>query len=209
MNKPTSVQVHGPYHYLAVTHGASAPRERAQRPPSWPGKALLRGLCERSGRRLARLRRLTLLRGAQFAFLAFLMGHSLEGFGQWKALLALALGCEAAPLGPRARLYRRLLHALASQLALCLGPEPGSGLGSGSGPGSRAPGPLGLPLAEELLADSFLRRLFMRFFEAMREGGARAAPIQVRARHWVSRAPGSGLLWAPAPPLAQKTRKGE
>lgn len=128
---------------------------------------------------LARLRRLTSLGGAQFAFLAFLMGHSLEGFGQWKALLALALGCEAAPLGPRAPFYRRLLAALTAQLALCLGPEPGSG----SGPGCGVPGPLGLPLAEELLADSFLRRLFWRFFEAVREGGARAAPIQVHARH--------------------------
>ena len=108
------------------------------------------------------------------------MGHSLEGFGQWKALLALALGCEDAPLGARGPFYRRLLAALTAQLALCLGPEPGSGLGSG--PGCGVPGPLGLPLAEELLADSFLRRLFWRFFEAMREGGARAAPIQARAR---------------------------
>ena len=125
------------------------------------------------------VRGVVLSQGAQFAFLAFLMGHSLEGFGQWKALLALALGCEAAPLGPRAPFYRRLLSALASQLALCLGPEPG--IGSGSGPGCGVPGPLGLPLAEELLADSFLRRLFSRFLEAVREGGPRAAPIQVHA----------------------------
>ena len=45
-----------------------------------------------------------------------------------------------------------------------------------------APGPLGLPVAEELLTDSFLRRLFGRFFEAAAEAGARAAPIQARAR---------------------------
>ena len=132
-----------------------------------------------SAHHFARLHCLTILGGAQFAFLAFLMGHSLEGFGQWKALLALALGCEAAPLGPRAPFYRRLLAALMAQLALCLGSEPGSGSGSGCG----VPGPLGLPLAEELLADSFLRRLFWRFFEAVREGGARAAPIQVHASH--------------------------
>lgn len=106
---------------------------------------------------------------AQFAFLAFLMGHSLEGFGQWKALLHLALSCEAAPLGSRAGLYRRLLAALHCQLALCLGSELGSS----------HPSPLGLPVAEELLADSFLRRLFARFFEAVREGGPCSAPIQV------------------------------
>ena len=127
----------------------------------------------------------------QFAFLAFLMGHSLEGFGQWKALLALALGCEAAPLGPRAPFYRRLLTALTAQLALCLGPEPDSGLGSG--PGCGVPGPLGLPLAEELLADSFLRRLFLRFFEVVREGGPRAVSIQV-CMHGM----GSAVLWVPS-----------
>jgi hypothetical protein len=112
-------------------------------------------------------------RRAQFVFLAFLMGHSLEGFGQWKALLALALGCEAAPLGGRAGLFGRLLRALRAQLALCLAPDGARG---------GAPGPLGLPVAEELLTDSFLRRLFGRFFEAAAEAGARAAPIQARAR---------------------------
>ncbi|KAK9826103.1 hypothetical protein WJX81_003949 [Elliptochloris bilobata] len=113
-----------------------------------------------------------LLGELQFAFLAFLMGHSLEGYAQWKALLALALSCEAAPLGSRSQLYRRLLSALACQLALCLGLQSGSGLGSSGA------GPLGLPIAEELLADSFLRRLFARFFEAVREGGPRGAPVQ-------------------------------
>lgn len=32
----------------------------------------------------------------QFAFLAFLLGHSLEGFLQWKRMLCLLLGCDAA-----------------------------------------------------------------------------------------------------------------
>ena len=48
----------------------------------------------------------------QFAFLAFLVGQSLEGFGQWKALLHLLLGCQAAPLQKRPKLFARLLTAL-------------------------------------------------------------------------------------------------
>ena len=46
---------------------------------------------------------LLMRRGAalQFAFLAFLLGQSLEAFGQWKALLHLLLACEEAPLRTR------------------------------------------------------------------------------------------------------------
>ena len=52
----------------------------------------------------------------QFAFLAFLLGQSLEGFTQWRDILALMFGCEAAPLGPRAALFARFLDALHAQL---------------------------------------------------------------------------------------------
>jgi len=128
------------------------------------------------------------------------MGHSLEGFGQWKALLALALGCEAAPLGGRAGLFARLLAALRAQLALCLAPD-----GARGGP----PGPLGLPLAEELLADSFLRRLFGRFFEAAAEAGAAAAPIQARARRpRPRRRPDKALLARLRPPARSPGPRG-
>ena len=57
---------------------------------------------------------------AQFAFLAFLLGHSLEAFGQWKALLHLALACEEAPLQTRPTLYAKLLAAVRAQLQHCL-----------------------------------------------------------------------------------------
>lgn len=39
-----------------------------------------------------------LLGELQFAFIAFVFGQSLEGYAQWKALLLLFLGCEAAAL---------------------------------------------------------------------------------------------------------------
>jgi A1 cistron-splicing factor AAR2 len=57
---------------------------------------------------------------AQFAFLAFLLGHSLESFGQWKALLHLALACEEAPLQTRPGFYSKLLAAVRAQLQHCL-----------------------------------------------------------------------------------------
>ena len=56
----------------------------------------------------------------QFAFLAFLLGHSLEAFGQWKALLQLMLSCEEAPLQTRTSLYVQLLSAVHAQLQHCL-----------------------------------------------------------------------------------------
>lgn len=52
--------------------------------------------------------------------MAFLLGHSLEAFGQWKALLHLVLACEEAPLQTRPQMYTHLLAALHAQLHLCL-----------------------------------------------------------------------------------------
>lgn len=58
--------------------------------------------------------------GVQFAFLAFLLGQSLEGFGQWKALLRMLLSCEEAPLRTRTPLHVRFLAAVRAQLQHCL-----------------------------------------------------------------------------------------
>jgi A1 cistron-splicing factor AAR2 len=61
------------------------------------------------------------MRGARkFAFLAFLLGQSLEGFAQWKELLRLVLECERAPLSTRTTMYVRLLATLRAQLQHCL-----------------------------------------------------------------------------------------
>lgn len=48
----------------------------------------------------------------QFAFLAFFIGQSLEGFRQWKRILHLVLSCEAAPLRTHAQLYEKLLDII-------------------------------------------------------------------------------------------------
>ncbi|CAL8470508.1 g10050 [Coccomyxa elongata] len=104
----------------------------------------------------------------QFAFLAFLLGHSLQAFGQWKALLHLALACEEAPLQTRPRFYADLLAAVHAQLDHCLA--------AGRGPGASQPSPLGLPMTEELLADSFLKRLFARFYDMLHTAGGSVNP---------------------------------
>ena len=59
-------------------------------------------------------------RPMQFALLAFLLGHSLEAFGQWKALLHLLLSCEEAPVHTATGFYAEALGALHAQLSHCL-----------------------------------------------------------------------------------------
>ena len=126
-----------------------------------------------------------LLGELQVAFAAFVLGQSLEGFLQWKALVALFLGCEAAPLGRRhADLFAAFLAAVRQQLAFGLGGGGGGGEAggqqhNGSGGGDDAPCALGVPLVEELLPDSFLRRRFAAFFELLAEAGGAGVPPQV------------------------------
>jgi A1 cistron-splicing factor AAR2 len=95
----------------------------------------------------------------QYAFVAFLLGHSLEGFSQWKEFLRLMMSCEAAAVSSegeegqnknRSMLFTRFLLALHSQLLHTLAPGCTA---------EEQAAPLGIPMVEELLADSFLRKL--------------------------------------------------
>ncbi|KAH9306538.1 hypothetical protein KI387_010942, partial [Taxus chinensis] len=52
----------------------------------------------------------------QFSFIAFLMGQSLEAFGQWKAILCLLLSCEEAPLRTRTQFFFKFLEVVYFQL---------------------------------------------------------------------------------------------
>ncbi|KAI8464490.1 MAG: AAR2-domain-containing protein [Monoraphidium minutum] len=137
-----------------------------------------------------------LLGELQFAYIAFLYGQSLEGVGQWKALMGLFLGCERGPLASHTGLFVAFLGAAAAQLAAGLGSgerrqaqqqwqrrrgdgEEGSGSGSDDedgGDGGGGPTPLGLPLVEELLPDSFLRRQFGAFFGMLEDSGGDVPP---------------------------------
>ena len=60
------------------------------------------------------------LESVQFTLLAFLLGHSLEAFGQWKALLHLLLSCEEASVQTLCSFYAQALSALHAQLSHCL-----------------------------------------------------------------------------------------
>nr|CAD1842683.1 unnamed protein product [Ananas comosus var. bracteatus] len=57
-----------------------------------------------------------LLGELQFAFVAFMMGQSLEAFLQWKALLSLLFSCSEAPLHTRTNLYTKFIKVLYHQL---------------------------------------------------------------------------------------------
>ncbi|KAK6927880.1 A1 cistron-splicing factor, AAR2 [Dillenia turbinata] len=61
-----------------------------------------------------------LLGELQFAFVAFLMGQSLEAFLQWKALISLLLGCTEAvssdPFHTRSQLFTKFLKVIYYQL---------------------------------------------------------------------------------------------
>ncbi|KAL4437251.1 hypothetical protein ABPG75_004390 [Micractinium tetrahymenae] len=103
----------------------------------------------------------------QFAFLAFLVGQSLEAFAQWKAFLCLMFGCDDAPLGARAGLFTAFLGALHVQLAHSLAPGQ---------PKAAQAQPLGEPLVDELLQDSFLRRITGQFFQMLHEERAHVKP---------------------------------
>ncbi|KAI3462593.1 hypothetical protein Pfo_019256 [Paulownia fortunei] len=57
-----------------------------------------------------------LLAELQFAFIAFLMGQSLEAFLQWKLLVSLLFGCTEAPLHTRSRLFTKFIKVIYYQL---------------------------------------------------------------------------------------------
>ncbi|XP_066348471.1 uncharacterized protein [Miscanthus floridulus] len=52
----------------------------------------------------------------QFAFIAFMMGQSLEAFMQWKALVSLLLSCSEAPLHTRTNMFIKFIRTLYYQL---------------------------------------------------------------------------------------------
>lgn len=120
----------------------------------------------------------------EFAFLAFLLAHSLEGFSQWGAFLRLLLGCEDAALGERSSFFADLLRVLTAQLGSGLGPE-----GGGSDGGW---------LAEELQGDSFLRRATTGWLGMLQEERARAPVELLEAAGALGALLGRSLGWGGA-----------
>ncbi|KAF5961035.1 hypothetical protein HYC85_002244 [Camellia sinensis] len=97
----------------------------------------------------------------QFAFIAFLMGQSLEAFLQWKSLVSLFLGCTEAPLHTRSQLFTKFIKVIYYQLKYGFQKEHTS-------TGGAEKGTLTL-LDESWLSDSFLHHLCKDFFSLVLE----------------------------------------
>lgn len=103
-----------------------------------------------------------LLAELQFAFVAFLMGQSLEAFLQWKAFVNLLFGCTEAPLHTRSHLFTKFIKVLYYQLKYAFQKEHMDTNGA-------AKGPLTLLDDSFLSADSFLQQLCKEFFSLVLE----------------------------------------
>ncbi|XP_050262636.1 uncharacterized protein LOC126707076 isoform X7 [Quercus robur] len=101
-----------------------------------------------------------LLGELQFAFIAFLMGQSLEGFLQRKALVNLLFGCIEAPFRTRTRLFTKFSKVIYYQLKFGLEKDRTDTSGAATG--------LSALLDDSWLSvDSFLHHLCKDFFSLM------------------------------------------
>ncbi|KAF5457500.1 hypothetical protein F2P56_021599 [Juglans regia] len=106
-----------------------------------------------------------LLGELQFAFIAFLMGQSLEAFLQWKSLVSLLFGCTEAPFHTRTRLFTKFIRVIYYQLKYGLQKDNRDTSGAVSGASA---------LLDDswLSADSFLYRLCKDFFSLMHDASS-------------------------------------
>ncbi|CAL1413417.1 unnamed protein product [Linum trigynum] len=103
-----------------------------------------------------------LLGELQFAYVAFLMGQSLEGFLQWKSMVCLLLGCIEAPFRTRSQLYTKFIKVIYYQLKYGLQKDRADANAAGLG--------VSTLLDESWFgADSFLHQLFKEFFSLVQE----------------------------------------
>lgn len=100
-----------------------------------------------------------LLAELQFAFVAFLMGQSLEAFLQWKAFVNLLFGCIEAPLHTRSHLFTKFIKVLYYQLKYAFHKETKD----------TNNGPMTLLDDSFLSSDSFLQHLCKEFFSLVLE----------------------------------------
>lgn len=61
----------------------------------------------------------------EFAFIAFLMGQSLQAFLQWKSLVSLLFGCTEAPFNTRSQLFKKFIKVIYYQLKYGLQKDSG------------------------------------------------------------------------------------
>lgn len=111
----------------------------------------------------------------QFSFLAFLLGHSLEAFLQWKHLLGLLFGCDEAVTTSRVEFFVKVLTVILNQFVFIFGQS--SGGGKFSVVSSDA-------VTEQFLEDSFLKTLLVSFIRSIRYESH--CSIDSRIEHLVS-----------------------
>ncbi|KAH1108351.1 hypothetical protein J1N35_012119 [Gossypium stocksii] len=101
----------------------------------------------------------SLLGELQFAFIAFLMGQSLEAFMQWKSLVSLLLGCTEAPFQTRSQLFTKFIKVIYYQLKYGLQKDCSVGEAGASA------------LLDDswFSSDSFLHRLCKDFFSLVQD----------------------------------------
>ncbi|KDP22655.1 hypothetical protein JCGZ_02497 [Jatropha curcas] len=103
-----------------------------------------------------------LLGELQFAYIAFLMGQSLDAFLQWKSLVSLLLGCTEAPFHTRSQLFTKFIKVLYHQLKYGLQKDRAETNGAGIG--------ISTLLDESWFStDSFLHRLCKDFFMLLQD----------------------------------------
>ncbi|KAK6128540.1 hypothetical protein DH2020_037715 [Rehmannia glutinosa] len=103
-----------------------------------------------------------LLAELQFAFIAFLMGQSLEAFLQWKLLVSLLFGCTEAPLHTRSRLFTKFIKVMYYQLKCGF-------LKDQKDTGAKPEGVSALLDESWLSSDSFLHHICKDFFSLVLE----------------------------------------
>lgn len=101
----------------------------------------------------------SLLGELQFAFIAFLMGQSLEAFMQWKSLVSLLLGCTEAPFQTRSQLFTKFIKVIYYQLKYGLQKDRSVG----------EAGTSALLDDSWFSSDSFLHRLCKDFFSLVQD----------------------------------------
>lgn len=101
----------------------------------------------------------------QFSFISFLLGHSIEGFLQWKHILALLFSCEEAVTCGRENLFKNALRIIYDQLSFSFHKSNSSSKGvrhnNDLGPSVNNAG--GDAVFEQLLEDSFLKKKSVSF----------------------------------------------
>ncbi|XP_068637838.1 uncharacterized protein [Aristolochia californica] len=98
----------------------------------------------------------------QFAFIAFLMGQSLQAFLQWKTLVSLLFSCTVAPLRTRSQLFTKFIKVIYYQIKFGFHKEHEKPIGSEKG--------RSVFLEESWLSDDiFLRHLCKEYFSLVLE----------------------------------------